>query len=82
MRRASGPAAALAADGPGGGHFAIGGTAQPAQTHITVASLANLTYVAADAAGSESLWAQAFDGQEWGPWKNWNMGSTASLSGG
>ncbi len=66
-------------DTAGGGHLEKAGTAQSAGTAIefAAAELSQFTYAAASSAGSELLWAQAFDGQRWSSWKEWTMTTVA-----
>src|SRR4051812_28759632 len=53
--------------GTGGGHFTLGGVAQAAGQWIVVAAnnLAALQYVGGAAAGSETLYVEAWDGKAW-----------------
>src|SRR5207253_11382406 len=58
----------------GGGHWSVNGVAQPALTKlidVSPSDLAGTVYVGGAAAGSELLYARAYDGTAWGEWTNW-----------
>ncbi len=64
--------------GIGGGQFQVGGVPQAALTVIpvTAGQLASTQYVAGASAGSETLWARAYDGQAWSNWGSWAITAT------
>src|ERR1043166_2723946 len=59
----------------GGGYFKLAGSAPSAQQAITVtlADLAQATYVGGSKPGAETLWVRANDGNGYGPWASWEM---------
>jgi hypothetical protein len=61
-----------------GGYIAKAGVQQNAAQAISVsvAELADVTYVGGDAISSQGLEVRAFDGLAWSPWKKWNMVSS------
>jgi hypothetical protein len=61
------------------GRFTLNGMAQPANQAIEVlpANLAQAQYAGGSAAGSETVWARAFDGGAWSAWKSWQMTTLA-----
>jgi hypothetical protein len=65
----------------GGGQFRINGVQQAAGQTIAVAatSLADTDYLGGANAGSEQVWARAYDGQAWSDWKNWQMSTEGGL---
>ena len=62
-------------DAAGGGYFTLGGVTQAAGQNIDVsaANIANLSYVGGSAKGSETLWAQVYDGGAWSAWYSWSQ---------
>ena len=61
-------------DTSGGGYFSVAGVAQDNNPiAVDAAQLADVTYVGGADPGVEQVWVRAFDGLEWGAWKNWNM---------
>ena len=62
-------------DSAGGGYFKLGSTVQASGQNLefTAAQLANLTYVGGSAKGSETLYAQVFDGEAWSAWGSWTQ---------
>jgi hypothetical protein len=64
----------------GGGAFNVSGTPQPwnATIEIMANQLAATTFVTGGAAGTDQLWARAFDGTSWGQWKTFNLTTLAS----
>nr|MCU0936167.1 hypothetical protein [Gammaproteobacteria bacterium] len=66
-------------EGPGGGYLRVGGVAQASGQVVTVAGaqLADTVYVGGAAAGAESLYLRAYDGQAWGPWASASLYSYA-----
>ncbi len=62
-------------DSAGGGFFTLGGTPQQSQQNIPVsaAALPTLNYVGGSVTGSETVWVQAYDDFDWGPWTSWTM---------
>jgi Ca2+-binding RTX toxin-like protein len=61
----------------GAGRFEVAGVAQGVNTAIGVdaADLADVRFVGAAQAGSDTLWVRASDGQNFGDWKSWTMNS-------
>src|ERR1043166_4664664 len=58
--------------GATGGYFSVNGARQGSNQDIIVrpADLAHTSYVGGHSAGSETLWARAYDGADWGEWKS------------
>ena len=65
-------------DAAGGGYFKLGSVVQGVGQNIDVsaANIANLTYMGGAAKGSETLWAQVYDGQAWSAWASWTQNTT------
>jgi Ca2+-binding RTX toxin-like protein len=61
----------------GNGYWSVNGVEQGVNAAIPVlaADLANVSFVASSAIGSDSVWVRAHDGQAWSAWKNWTMSS-------
>jgi Ca2+-binding RTX toxin-like protein len=61
----------------GGGHFSVSGVEQGVNVSITVsaADLASAQFVGAAAAGLDTVWVRATDGQTFGAWTSWTMNS-------
>ena len=55
------------------GHFVVGGVAQGTNQNIdvTAAQLSSTTFQSGS--GSDDLWVRAFDGAEWGVWKEFHV---------
>ena len=70
--------------GVGGGYFAVNGVPQTAQQNMTVsaANLSAVTYVGGATAGSETEWAQAFDGKDWSVWQRLSIATVSQGAGG
>ncbi|MEO8442033.1 MAG: pre-peptidase C-terminal domain-containing protein, partial [Betaproteobacteria bacterium] len=72
-------------DTAGGGYFTLNGVAQPwsgSSMTVSAAQLANVAYVGGSTNGSETLWAKAYDGFEWGAFTTWTMTTTTADSAG
>ena len=65
----------------GGGQWRVDGVQQAAAQTIAVAAadLADTAYVGGANAGTEQVWARAFDGMAWSAWKNWLMSTEGGL---
>ena len=65
-------------DASGSGYVSVGGTAQSANTTISVSAsqLSAATFVGGAANGSETLWVRAYDGADWSGWTSWTMTTT------
>ncbi|HEX5957081.1 MAG TPA: hypothetical protein VFY92_00305, partial [Hyphomicrobiaceae bacterium] len=65
----------------GGGHWAVDGVQQAAVQAIGVdaADLGEVQYVCGANAGTEQVWARAFDGMGWSAWKNWLMSTEGGM---
>jgi len=61
------------------GYFSVGGVRQGAAANIELdfLQLAGAQFIGAAQAGSETVWAQAYDGREWSDWKSWTMTTLA-----
>ena len=59
----------------GSGYLSVGGIVQQANRAIPVsaASLAQVNYVGGSSGVTETLWARAYDGIDWGEWKSLSM---------
>jgi Ca2+-binding RTX toxin-like protein len=64
------------------GYVSIGGVRQAAGANITVnaADLGGVLIHGGSAAGSETLWVQAYDGKEWGAWDSFVLTTTAAAA--
>ncbi|WP_298380269.1 hypothetical protein [uncultured Bradyrhizobium sp.] len=58
---------------PGSGHWVVGGLAQGSNVAIdvTAAQLSSTSFQSGS--GSDDLWARAYDGIAWGPWKEFHV---------
>ena len=65
----------------GGGYWRLNGVQQAAGQAIavTAAELADADYLGGANAGTEQVWARAFDGLAWGAWKNWLMATEGGM---
>jgi Ca2+-binding RTX toxin-like protein len=65
----------------GGGYWRLDGVQQAAGQNIDVAAadLADIDYVGGANAGTEQVWARAYDGMAWGAWKNWLMSTEGGM---
>jgi Ca2+-binding RTX toxin-like protein len=65
----------------GGGHWEVDGVQQAAAATIAVsaADLADTVYVGGANAGTEQVWARAYDGMAWSTWKNWLMSTEGGM---
>jgi len=66
-------------NGGDSGAFVVSGVVQAARTTLEVgfAQLGATQYRGGAQAGTETLWAQVYDGRDWSEWKNWNVTTIA-----
>lgn len=62
------------------GYFSVAGVRQATNTtiRVTASQMADTTFVAGSAAGTDLLWVRANDGNNWGDWISWTVTSAAS----
>ncbi|MGY4628274.1 hypothetical protein [Bradyrhizobium sp. USDA 4486] len=58
---------------PSSGHWVVGGVAQAANVAIGVTSAQLSTTTFQSGSGADDLWARAYDGFAWGPWKEFHV---------
>lgn len=64
------------------GYFTLDGVKQGAGKVISVSAneLSKLSWFGGSLAGTDTVWAQAFDGKEWSNWSSWTMTTTSSIN--
>ena len=69
-------------DSAGGGYFKLGSSVQASSQNIevTAAQIGDLSYVGGSAKGSETLYAQVFDGEAWSAWGSWTQNTIRTVN--